>query len=242
MRDFINFLQDLGLTEYEAKVMHSLLASQEAEAPLISRNAQVPKTRVYDVLERLVSKGLLVEISGRPKRYKMINAKKAFATLLDHKRSTLTDLELRSESILETVSAQQETGGEKTMKVKDVNDFYKILANELATSTNTVHAFSYLKNSHSVVKDALRAATRRNVKVKLLDPAIDAVLLKELGNKITSKPFAHGLHAFIIDNKKTVLAVTNPQEQASEYHFTIWHDNKPLAKALSTYFNHCWNK
>jgi len=46
------FLERLGLTEYEAKTLSALFRLKEAEAPEVSRSAQVPKTRVYDVLDR----------------------------------------------------------------------------------------------------------------------------------------------------------------------------------------------
>ena len=61
-------LKQLGLTEYESKTLNTLFQLKEEKAPEISRDAQVPKTRVYDVLDGLVKKGLVIEIQGRPKK------------------------------------------------------------------------------------------------------------------------------------------------------------------------------
>jgi sugar-specific transcriptional regulator TrmB len=55
-------LLQLGLTEYESKTLSTLFKMGESEAPAISRLAQVPKTRVYDVLDKLVEKNLVIEI------------------------------------------------------------------------------------------------------------------------------------------------------------------------------------
>ena len=71
-----NLLEKLGLTEYEAKTLNTLFTLRESQAPTISRTAQVPKTRVYDVLEKLIAKDLIIEIKGRPKLYRAIDAEK----------------------------------------------------------------------------------------------------------------------------------------------------------------------
>src|SRR3989344_3709033 len=93
------FLEKLGLTEYEAKTLSALFNLHEAEAPEISRLAQVPKTRVYDVLDRLTKKNLIIEIHGRPKRYMSIEPEKVFASLIEGKRKELHDLEKRAKHI-----------------------------------------------------------------------------------------------------------------------------------------------
>ena len=82
-------LENLGLTEYEAKTLASLFRLKETEAPEISRSAQVPKTRVYDVLDRLVKRGLIIEIYGRPKKYRVIDAEDVFKGLLNSKKMKL---------------------------------------------------------------------------------------------------------------------------------------------------------
>ncbi|MEI7961272.1 MAG: helix-turn-helix domain-containing protein, partial [archaeon] len=80
--DTYSFLEKLGLTEYEAKTLSTLFSLKEAEAPHISRTAQVPKTRVYDVLEKLIQRNLIIEIKGRPKLYRAVEAQKAIDILL----------------------------------------------------------------------------------------------------------------------------------------------------------------
>jgi len=105
-----NFLEKLGLTEYEAKTLSSLFRLREAEAPEISRNAQVPKTRVYDVLARLTKKNLIIEIHGRPKRYMSIEAEKVFALLIEEKRKELQELEKRASELKETITVNAGDG------------------------------------------------------------------------------------------------------------------------------------
>src|SRR3989338_3239226 len=72
-----SLLEQLGLTEYEAKTLTALFRLRESEAPEVSRVAQVPKTRVYDVLDRLTKRKLVIEFYGRPKKYRVVNEQTA---------------------------------------------------------------------------------------------------------------------------------------------------------------------
>src|SRR3989344_3070067 len=97
------FLEKLGLTEYEAKTLSSLFELKEAEAPQISRNAQVPKTRVYDVLDRLTKRSLIIEVSGRPKKYRVVEPQKVFDRLIEDKKKEIESLVEKAEAFKKTV-------------------------------------------------------------------------------------------------------------------------------------------
>src|SRR3989344_6793449 len=120
--DVNTFLEKLGLTEYEAKTLSALFHLHEAEAPEISRSAQVPKTRVYDVLDRLTKKALVIEIHGRPKRYMAIEPEKVFIALLEEKKKELQSLEREADSLKNSIMTKHANGKhERVMKVKDRN-------------------------------------------------------------------------------------------------------------------------
>jgi len=240
------FLEKLGLTEYEAKTLSALFKLKEAEAPEVSRSAQVPKTRVYDVLDRLTKKTLIIEIHGRPKRYMAIEPEKVFNTLMQEKRNELESLEKEANQLKSTISFESANGQtEKVMKVKDKNDFMKILGQHIDTATTSVHALTPIAKEHSLLKESLRNASNRNVEIKLISKVneSDPKLTKEFsqaGAKI--KEFDHGVNAYIIDDKKIVMAISDFQQERPEYHFTIWPDNKPMAVVLKKYFDHAWSE
>ena len=81
-QEIFELLQRLGLTEYESKTLTSLIRLGEAKAPDISREAQVPKTRVYDVLDKLMERDLIIEIQGRPKKYRVRETDRIFNELV----------------------------------------------------------------------------------------------------------------------------------------------------------------
>jgi sugar-specific transcriptional regulator TrmB len=240
------FLEKLGLTEYEAKTLSSLFKLKEAEAPEISRSAQVPKTRVYDVLDRLTSKKLVIEIHGRPKRYMAIEPSEVFKILIAEKKKEIAELEKKSEELKNMIMTEkQPSKHEKVMKVKDKNDFIKILGQEIESANQSIHALTTLEKEHTGLKDSVRKLAGKNVDIKIIASINESSSklvrdFTESGAKI--KDYNHGMTAYIIDGKKVIMALSDFQTEKPEYHFTIWPENKALANALMKFFDHAWEQ
>jgi len=241
-----SLLEKLGLTEYEAKTLSVLFTLKEAEAPEISRKAQVPKTRVYDVLDRLTKKNLVIEIHGRPKKYMVIDPEKVFGTLINEKKSELQILEEEANSLKETITAEHGNGKyEKVMKVKDKSDFMKILGQEIDTAEKSVIAFTGIGKEHTLLKEPMRNAKQRDVEIKLISKIVDAneKVVKEYSKAgVNFRDFDHAMNAFVIDNKKVILALSDFADEKPEYHFTIWPNNPDMANAITKYFDHSWSQ
>ncbi len=241
-------LERLGLTEYEAKTLSTLFNLHESEAPEISRLAQVPKTRVYDVLDRLIEKKLVIEINGRPKKYRVVEIGNALSQLLESKKTELTELENKTIDVkdrLQDLETVNEDEGEKVMKVKDKNDFIKILAQEIGKAKKDVVALTKLDTHYPLLKDSIKNASSRKVDVKLLSHAHPefTALAKELEQAgIEARSAKHGMNAFIIDGKKVILSLSELDKEKPEYHFTIWQNNPPMATALQNYFEEHWKQ
>jgi sugar-specific transcriptional regulator TrmB len=233
-------LEKLGLTEYEAKTLSTLFKLKEGEAPNISRTAQVPKTRVYDVLEKLIAKDLIIEIKGRPKLYRAIDPQKAIDLLINNKKDQLTELEEQATKLKDDLvlyDSSKETG-EKIMKVKDKQDFERILGQELLKAGETIHGLTEITDDHDIIHDALAKAKENNINIKLLN----SYPSKKLQKHGEVKHLNHGLNAFIIDNKKVVLAISDFKKNKPDYHFTILNEHVPIANALTHYFDAHWKK
>ena len=77
----IEKLKKLGLSEYEAKVYVALVGIGKATAREIHEVSGVPRARVYDVLNRLVSKGFVDVEEGELKRFKPVEPRKVIEKL-----------------------------------------------------------------------------------------------------------------------------------------------------------------
>jgi HTH-type transcriptional regulator, sugar sensing transcriptional regulator len=62
-------LQDLGLTDYEIKAYVSLLAQPGIQASEVSKDSDVPVSKIYEILGNLERKGWVESQHSRPTRY-----------------------------------------------------------------------------------------------------------------------------------------------------------------------------
>ncbi|SEQ82018.1 TrmB family transcriptional regulator [Natrinema salaciae] len=66
-------LEELGLTEYEARCFVALVRLSKGTAKEISQVADIPRSRVYDTIERLDRKGLVSVQQTEPREYKAVS-------------------------------------------------------------------------------------------------------------------------------------------------------------------------
>jgi sugar-specific transcriptional regulator TrmB len=69
-------LQNFGLTQYEAKTYVALLSTGTSNAYKISKAAEIPRTRIYDILDSLTTRGIVMveETSDGIKNYTALPA------------------------------------------------------------------------------------------------------------------------------------------------------------------------
>lgn len=89
----VESLESLGLREYEAKCFVALAQLSEGTAKEVSKVASVPRSRVYDSLEKLQDRGLVDIRESNPRKYRGVPVETAVGTL-----------ESEFDSHLETVS------------------------------------------------------------------------------------------------------------------------------------------
>lgn len=77
----VELLQQLGLKEYEAKSFVALSRLPEATAKEISEISEVPRTRVYDAVRVLESKGLVEIQHANPQLFRAVSIDEAANTL-----------------------------------------------------------------------------------------------------------------------------------------------------------------
>lgn len=79
----VEILQELGLKEYEAKCFVGLSRMPHGTAKSLSEVTDVPRTRVYDAVRVLESKGLVEVQHSSPQRFKAVPLSEATETLRD---------------------------------------------------------------------------------------------------------------------------------------------------------------
>ena len=77
----IELLQELGLKQYEAEAFVALTRRQRGTAKDISDSSEVPRTRVYDAIRVLESKGLVETQHSTPQVFRAVSIDEAVNTL-----------------------------------------------------------------------------------------------------------------------------------------------------------------
>jgi HTH-type transcriptional regulator, sugar sensing transcriptional regulator len=83
MTGVVDHLIRLGLNEYEAKAYIAAVALGEGTIKEISEESGVPRSRAYDVMERLAEKGLVTVGNTNPLYYRANEPKKATDHLME---------------------------------------------------------------------------------------------------------------------------------------------------------------
>jgi sugar-specific transcriptional regulator TrmB len=105
-RDPAALLEELDLKEYEATALERLLSLGRTTAPNLAEATDIPKARIYGVLESLADAGFVKIIPGRPKEYQPKPPEEILERATDNYRQAFEDrkrtLEDLREPFLET--------------------------------------------------------------------------------------------------------------------------------------------
>lgn len=87
LEEIREFLKNSYLTTYEINTYLSLLRSDDLTARELSESSEVPIGRIYEILEELKSKGMILLQDSRPKKYRSIPFNVAFKNLIAYLES-----------------------------------------------------------------------------------------------------------------------------------------------------------
>lgn len=175
-------LKMLGLSTYETKAYIALLSYGPAEANTISAKTQIPRGRIYDVLNSLVEHNLVESQESRPKKFRAVTPKIALKKLVKQRNK---ELERKSKQLNMLVSEIESTMTEM-MTSADENFFWIItkgnrenvdsFITSMAEVRNEILSYGELEAANlfnEKIDTALVRALRRNVKVMAILPIGD---------------------------------------------------------------------
>ena len=115
VRRAVDALVELGLTQYEAKCFVALARVPSGTATDVSELAEVPRSRVYETLERLHDLGLVDVQQSDPRRYRAIEIGRALDTLRRSYRSRIE----AADDALRTIGSHSEPEAEGTWAIAE---------------------------------------------------------------------------------------------------------------------------
>jgi len=162
----VDLLQSLGLKQYEAKCFVALSRIDSGTAKQISDLSDVPRTRVYDAVRVLESKGLVEIQHSNPKLFRAVSIEEAAATLRAEYEDRVDELEdvLRDVSPADT---DNEPNAPHEVWALTGADAIQNRTHQLVTDADDEVVFVVSTDDPltSDLVDALRDATDRGVSV-----------------------------------------------------------------------------
>ncbi|MGD2201256.1 MAG: helix-turn-helix domain-containing protein [Candidatus Bathyarchaeota archaeon] len=165
-----------GLSEYEAKVYLSLLCLGSSGARNLSLASDVPRTKVYGTLNRLIDFGLVTEIPGAPKCFAPTPPSNAFGSALKRTLNKSQDFSEVMEALVETHKKVKNDSSpqEKLLWHIDVNDDIIEKCHEIITqSKETIEVLASADGLTLLFKSApnlLDQMKNQGVKVSISSP------------------------------------------------------------------------
>lgn len=227
----------LDLTEYQARVLYALLKNKSCSISDIAKVSNVPNTRVYDVVKQLMGMDYVLQISDKPKLYRVRNVDLILDSLISKKELQFTQIKTEMKEFKSFFKDENPKESSKLVKVEKELDLVKVLNEELGSASKTIVGFGGKELTHHSLKNTLAKAISNNVNVKL-------VAHQDVANELSNagmgeiKPFDHKMSAYLVDDNKLIVRLGN--HDAETHHMTVQSDNTDLKNMLKTYFNYCW--
>jgi len=150
-------LEQLGLTSGESRVYLALLKLKNSTVGPIVKESKVTNSRVYDVLERLIEKGLVSFSIKEKTKYFQALPPKRLKDLLEKKEKEIEENKELLDSLmpqLETLSDKNKEEGVQIFKgKKGVLTAYEILLDSLEKGEEVKYFFSNKKGDKKALED-----------------------------------------------------------------------------------------
>jgi len=261
-REIFESLKGIGLNLYERNLYVAALIKKVATASELAELSNVPRARVYDVLQSLEQKGFIIIQHGSPFKYIAIEPKEAFENL---RHKILKDAEEASKRLeklknseimkemqsiydrdLKIISPENFSGVIKSsekirMHIRSLlgktRNYTKILTSEKGLKELTYHTknFSKLKEDNIII-EILAPITPKN---KIL--ASELLPYAEIRDTADIKLPCGNLHIF--DGKHVLIGLVNDKEVEPSQETMFWVQSEHVAKnLLEPIFSSIWEK
>ncbi|MEE8168653.1 MAG: helix-turn-helix domain-containing protein [Candidatus Hydrothermarchaeales archaeon] len=257
-------LLKLGFSAYQAKVYAGLLALSETKAPELVDLVDVPKARIYQILDELLEMGVVRKKPGRPIKYAALPPNKGLENMLKWKKEkSERELILLTEAKDGLIEGLHALYGKGETRVA-TKGFMEIIPAGEISEVETKRAYGSAVKGISVltgvfeylprVISEIEKAVQRGVKVKvlLLDPGklrggsdkIQDEVVKVLeGMENVEFRFAEDmpLRGTIVDSRIAIFSVDEGKLLPFQKEIGIT-ENENMASALTLYFEALWDK
>ncbi|MCY3412804.1 MAG: TrmB family transcriptional regulator [Candidatus Heimdallarchaeota archaeon] len=260
-------LEELGLSSYENKVYLSLLDTGTTDARSISKQSEVPFGRIYDVLNMLESKGIILKQSGRPQKFSPVKPKLVLEKLIEEKRLEIEQITDKAKKVEEELSLKfEQLKNEQALfwrvAVKDeIHPTFVELINEaeievceyLDITEQRINHPQTVELFHQIPK-LFENLNKKGVKIKLLLGIDDLEIMNKFASNLLG--LVENIGKFcemrmckklsepfgVVDEEKVILKIKNPADLDAQELAMMFLWEKKLAEELHSKFLEIWDR
>jgi len=238
-------LRQLNLTQYEIKAYLALLKVDKVTAYQLGNLSRIPSGRIYDVVESLVSKGIVSILPGTPRLVKAINPRVGLKALLDKKNREWKKESGQLNHLIDRLEKKEE------------EDIVSLSKGENLYYQNCIELYGKAKKELFFIAGGLTPAkkgvdvmtptkmmTKKGVEVRFIVP-IDkhniemAKKIKRIGVKVRNYPVKN-LRMHVVDNKYAMITIVDKDNPKNRNIVRI--NQKESTQTLRAMFLSLWEK
>ena len=248
--EVFDLLKEFGLSEYEASAYYSLIFLGTSRAGKISKESNVPQSKIYEILQNLIYKQLVEVSEGRPKEYRAVAPQVAFKNFVFEKESSLKNIKTRINKISKTLKPQdsQMISGVWTIKGRKWTEFFNKTAEMLDRSEKYVYALTRSFRRTAFLAEAMKKCVNRGVKLRLI--GIEKPSQKSIYNimwyrkmGVPIKIFETKIHPriVVVDGREVLMRLDNDPTKREMFNFnSIWTRDPSFVKVMDNYLKGLW--
>lgn len=249
--ELVDELKNIGFTKYESKAYIALTKDGILSAPGISKSSGVPKSRVYDIINMLISKKMIEEFPGTPRKFKARTPDFVFNEIMNGREKNLQQmkedivtLKKKLNDLLETTEKRYIETDNVLWTVNGREAFHEKMV-EMGNKAQKeilllIHSFA----RSSAIEQTLNAARARGVKLKSITNLKQenfgrvkfySNIFEEIRNFNDELP----LTVVIIDRKNCLYKMQYEVHGVMNY-VGVYSENPGFIKAFLQYWNSLW--
>ncbi len=253
MNLYVEKLTKLGFTLREARVYISLLNKSSFTATEIAKTSNIPRQKIYEILDNIIKKGICIEKIGKVKRYKAVEPEIVFQSIIGQYQenekialelsNNLSSLYDKNRDRIDPLEYIEIIKNKKQIREKYIS-YIESTNKELLAFSKAPYTAPYIKDSDKEIE-----ALKRGVKFKgiyeykdvLKQELVDVISLwvseGEESRVIEELP----MKMIIFDERITMFALNDPISLKPSI-TTMIINHPSFAKALKYVFESIWEK
>jgi len=236
-------LANLGFSKYEVKVIITMLKLGVVAPKEISFDSGVPQNKIYGLLLKFETQGLIEQLMTDPKSYKIINFQSFVDAKIQSKNEVLKEMKKASKNINESGDNNfifSLIKGQKAIMNKMAEQNLKVKKEILVVNRNWKFWSKGIR--------AMETSVNNGIDVRLIGvvnpETIEKVKVwKKIGCNIRAYDNSLGeypLRFTIYDNNEARITLGKPEISNPKDYITIWTKSKPLINILRSQFMNMW--